>query len=79
MKDIAKFIFWNGLPVWVMIIGGMMLVFGGVNDVRAYSIFDAIAQTWDSAWTVAGAIITAAGFIYAIVAIGFAIYNSIKR
>ena len=79
MKDIVKFIFWNGLPVWVMLVGGMMLVFGGVNDVRAYSIFDAIAQTWDSGWTVAGTIVTGAGFLYGIGMTAWAIYNSIKR
>ena len=61
MKDFMRWLFWAGLPLWIMFLGGTMLLIGGVNNcMGCSSIFEAIRVT-NNFWVKAGALVSGIG------------------
>jgi hypothetical protein len=58
-KSILRDIFIVGLPVWVVMLGAILMIAGGINDIGG-GVFQAIERS-DNVWVLIGAIVTGVG------------------
>ena len=77
MKEILKSILIKGMAIWIIMLGGFLMILAGVNEVGG-SIFQAVG-TLDSPLAYIGLGISAIGLALGIVQIGHGIRNSIKK